>query len=68
MRLQEDDILGENEVIGDDSGHAAEFIREPHSDDEDAGYIGSDHDTNSECSETEKQGSNLDNVPNLRYA
>ncbi|CAG5049948.1 unnamed protein product [Parnassius apollo] len=67
MRLQEDDLLDEDEDIADDSGHAAVCIREPHSDDEDAVYIGSDHDTNSEFSETEEQGSNLDKVPCLRY-
>ncbi|CAG4973465.1 unnamed protein product [Parnassius apollo] len=54
MRLQEDDLLGEDEEIDDGSGYAAEFIREPHFHDEDADYIVSDHDTNSECSETEE--------------
>ncbi|CAG4973679.1 unnamed protein product [Parnassius apollo] len=54
MRLQEDDLLGEDEEIGDGSGYAAECIREPHSDNEDADYVVSDHDTNSECSETEE--------------
>ncbi|CAG4943221.1 unnamed protein product [Parnassius apollo] len=63
MRLQEDDLLGEDEEIGDDNGHAVECIREPHSDDKDAVYIWSDHDTDSESSETEVQDTNLDNVP-----
>ncbi|CAG5054545.1 unnamed protein product [Parnassius apollo] len=52
--LQEYDLLGEDEKIGDGSGYAAECIREPHTDNEDADYIVSDHGTNSECSETEK--------------
>ncbi|CAG5020948.1 unnamed protein product [Parnassius apollo] len=67
MRLQEDDLLGEDEDIGDGSGYAAECIREPHSDDDDADYIVSDHNTNSECSETEEQDSNLDNISCLRH-
>ncbi|CAG5055089.1 unnamed protein product [Parnassius apollo] len=37
--LQEYDLLGEDEKIGDGSGYAAECIREPHSDNEDADYI-----------------------------
>ncbi|CAG4980440.1 unnamed protein product [Parnassius apollo] len=39
MRLREDDLLSEDEEIGDGSGYAAECIREPHSDNEDADYI-----------------------------
>ncbi|KAL4706686.1 hypothetical protein ACJJTC_014441 [Scirpophaga incertulas] len=63
------DWLQEDE-IDTDVGLTANVVPEPHSDDDDADFILSDHDTRSECSDSEEldMDSNTEILPTFKWS
>ncbi|KAL4719142.1 hypothetical protein ACJJTC_009781 [Scirpophaga incertulas] len=60
-------IYGEDK-IDTDVGLTANVVPEPHSDDDDADFILSDHDTRSECSDSEELDSNTEILPTFKWS